>query len=45
MTGMISVIIKDGHRVDCAASTYIKAKTRQLREFGYPDLTEKEVED
>jgi hypothetical protein len=41
--GYINVNI-DGHRATVAAAHYIKAKTKQLREFGYPTLTEETVE-
>lgn len=41
--GDINVNI-DGRRATVAAAHYIKAKTKQLREFGYPTLTEAEVE-
>ena len=41
--GDINVNI-DGRRATVAAAHYIKAKTKQLREFGYTTLTEEEVE-
>lgn len=33
----------DGKDLECLASYYIQAKTKQLREFGYTDLSEKNV--
>lgn len=33
----------DGKSVECDRAAYVKAKTKQLREFGYPSLTEREV--
>ena len=33
----------DGVRVKISKKKYIKAKTKDLKEFGYPDLTQKHV--
>lgn len=33
----------DGKKISAARDVYIKQKTKQLREFGYSSLTEKEV--
>lgn len=35
----------DGKSVVCDRRHYVTAKTKQLREFGYPSLTEKEVDE
>ena len=35
----------DGDELECLASRYIQIKTKQLREFGYPFITEKMVMD
>lgn len=35
----------DGQWATVPRAAYIKAKTKQLREFGYPTLTEKAVAD
>ena len=34
----------DGKIMDVPRAAYVKAKTKQLREFGYPSLSESEVD-
>lgn len=38
------IITIDGKRVPCPRKQYVKAKTRQLKKFGYANLTEEEVD-
>lgn len=37
------IIDRDGRSATVDKAAYITAKTKQLREFGYPELTEDEV--
>lgn len=40
---LLKVVI-DGKRLDVSRGDYVTAKTAQLQEFGYPGLTEQEVD-
>lgn len=35
----------DGKKMDVERAAYVKAKTKQLREFGYSDLKESHVDE